>query len=603
MKHKLVNLLKKITRPTSYRADAVDQALLKTLTKNRLPGLKQIKYIKRFLSFKERLVLVGCFILLLISLGVVGRNFYLKNLQIKPAYGGEYTEGMVGVPQHINPLHAPLNSVDAAISRLVYSALFTRDEQGNIVNDLAENLEISPDGKIYTVKITEQAYWHNDEKVTADDIVFTFQTIQDPQFKSPLRISLQGVVIEKIDDYTVSFVLSQSFAPFKELLTFGIMPKNLWQDISPFSFSLAELNLMPVGSGPFKFQSLVKDRSGNIKNYTLVANNRYYRGRPYLDKIICRFFNDQNEAIAVLNNGKIDGLGYLDWSETKAVATANSFYFHELNIPQYSALFFNINQEFGEVSKVKFRQALSLAINKEELRQKIYGESQRAILNSPILPLNSLYEPENKPQLNQEEAFKLLTDMGWKRGALDEAGESWLQKNNQILTIDIVVPSTEELLAIAEIIKQQWEALGVKTTLTVVDKKTLAAEIIRPRDFSVLLNTVAVNHDPDPYPLWHSSQAVAGGFNLSNYTNNESDKLLTEARTENNPLKRQELYKQFENNLRSNYPAIFLFIHPYIYPQNKKLKGFSIQTINSPEDRFNNVTNWHLKEKRTINFQ
>lgn len=595
-------LFSKTVSPANYRANAVDQALLKTLAKNRLPDLKQIKYIKRFLSLKEKLIVAGCLLLLLTSLGFLWRGFYLKNLQTAPDYGGEYTEGQVGAPQYINPLHASLSSVDAGLSRLVYSSLLTRGPDGHLSNDLAQSLEISPDGKAYTIKINEQAYWHNDEKVTADDVVFTFNTLQDPQFKSPLRSSFQGVVIEKLDDYTIRFNLPQSFAPFQELLTFGIMPKNLWQDVSPFGFALAELNLMPIGSGPFKFESLIKDKGGNIKNYTFTANNRYYGGRPYLDKITCRFFNEQGEAITALNNGQIDGLSYLDWLEKKTIATANSFNFHELALPQYSALFFNTEKELGEVSKVKFRQALSMALDKEALRQAVYNTEQPAILNGPILPNNSLYNPDAKNNFNQVEAFKILTDLGWKRGEPDETGQSWLVKNNQTLTTSITVPDSEELIAMAESTKKQWEALGIKTELIIIDKKSLTAEIIRPRDFSVLLYNVAVSHDPDAYPLWHSSQTGAGGFNLSNYKNSQADKLLTDARAENNPLKRQEYYKQLETLINNDYPAIFLFSQPYIYLQSKKLKGFDLQAINSPEDRFNSAVNWHLKEKRKINF-
>ena len=597
----LKNLFKK-PATHNYQSNDLDKELLKSLSRNRLPGLKQIKYIKKFLSGREKLILAACGLLLIFSLSFLWYRFYSSNLQSVPDYGGEYVEGMVGAPQYINPLHAPINSVDAAISRLVYSSLFTRDQDGNLVNDLAQQTDISADGKTYTIKITDKARWHTDEKLTADDIVFTFNTLKDSQFKSPLRFNFQGVEIEKVDDYTVKFVLEQSYAPFKELLTFGIMPKNLWQDVSPFAFALAELNLKPVGSGPYQFQSLVKDKNGNIKTYTLIANNSYYGGRPHLEKIVCRFFADQTEALGALDNGKLDGLGYITWPEKKGVATANSYYFHELFMPEYSALFFNLSQEDDRLSKLKFRQALALATDREKIKQEVYGSGPLTI-NGPILPQNSVYTPQAKPaDFNPGQALKILEELGWKKGEADSSGKTWLKKGTQTLTLNITTPDTEELNAMAEAIKKQWEALGIKTNVEVIDKKELSSSIIKSRAYSILLYNVAVSHDPDPYPVWHSSQATANGFNLSGYKNAKVDKLLVDARGEMDSLKRQALYQQFESLVTADQPAIWLFSQPYLYPQNKKIKGFDLKAIASPEDRFDGVANWHLKEKKKLKF-
>ncbi len=585
-----------------YQQNSLDQELVKALSKNRLPGLKQIKYIRKFLSGREKIILAACGLLLLIGLGYLWSSFYNANLQTVADDGGEYVEGMVGEPQYINPLHAPINSVDAAISKLVYSSLYTRDSNGNLLNDLVQNLDISPDGKTYTIKLTDDARWHNGEKLTADDVVFTFNTLQDPQFRSPLRLNFGGVDIEKVDNYTVRFTLQQPYAPFPELLTFGIMPRSLWQDVSPFAWPLAELNLKPIGSGPYKFQSLMQDKNGNVKTYALIANDDYYRGRPHLDKITCRFFPDQNEAIAALNNGKLDGLNYLAWTEKKAITAANSFNFHELQMPEYTALFFNLNQEDDRLSKLKFRQALALATDREKIKQEVYGNGPQ-LINGPILPQNPVYAPQAKAAAyNTGEALKLLAELGWNKGEADAEGKSWLKKNNQTLALTITLPDTEELMAIAEAIKKQWEALGIKVELEIINKKDLTASVIKARAYSILLYNVAVGHDPDPYPVWHSSQAGANGFNLSGYKNAAVDKLLSSARGELDAGKRQALYQQFEAQVTADQPAIWLFSQPYLYLQNKKIKGFSLQAVTAPEDRFNDVLNWHLKEKKRLKF-
>ena len=123
---------------------------------------------------------------------------------------------------------------------------------------MVEDYKITPDGKNYTLKIKQNIKWHNGDPLNTDDVLFTFGAIQDPAYKSPLRASFSGVQIERVDDNTVKFILSEPYAAFLNLLTFGIMPAGLWQEINPASASLAELNTKPIGSGPYKFKIIGK---------------------------------------------------------------------------------------------------------------------------------------------------------------------------------------------------------------------------------------------------------------------------------------------------------------------------------------------------------
>lgn len=587
---------KRIFRQTGsdYQANDIDKQIVWSLFKKRWPGLKQLKYLQKFLNQKERLLLSGAVILLVISLVVLGSNFYRRHLKTSPSFGGEYTEGLVGSPQYINPLHAPLNTVDASLERLIYSSLLTRDSQGKLTNDLAQNFDASADGKTYTIKITDKARWHNGEKLTADDVVFTFNTIKDPQFKSPLRLGFQGAEIEKVDDYTVRFTLSASYASFKELLTFGIMPQAAWQNISPFGVALAELNLKPVGSGPYKFYSLTKDKSGNIKSYTLINNDDYYRQSPYLEKITFRFFASPEEALGALNDGRLDGLANVAWPDRKTVTVANSFNFYPLIMPEYTAIFFNLSQADDKISKPAFRQALTLATNQEEINKTIFN-NEAININSPLFLFDQAKPATNT--YNPDEARKLLEGLGWTKGA-----DGKLSKGGQPLSLTITTADTPELSAIGEAIQKQWEALGLKITLEKLDKQSLSASVINPRSFSILLYNVGVGADPDFYPLWHSSQAGSAGFNLSGYKNSAVDKLISQARQEMNDDKKQSLYWQIAEAINKDRPAIFLFSQPYLYPQSKKVKGFTAKSVAGPEDRFLDAVNWHLKEKKRLSF-
>jgi len=588
-------------KPKNLSAEDVDKQLVLGLLKKRWPNLKQFKYFPKFLSRQEKIILASAALVFLATFGWLGFNLYERHLKISPDFGGEYIEGMVGAPQYINPIYASLNSVDASLSRLVYASLFRRAADGRLVNDLVAEEEISADGKTYTFELTNKAHFATGDSVTVDDVVFTFNTIKEAQYRSPLRVNFQGVNIEKVDDNKLRFVLDEPYAPFKELLTFGILPQSLWQDISPAGMPLAELNLKPIGSGPYQFGSLIKDKNGNIKSYTLIVNPKYHLNEPYLEKITVRFYVTEEEAIEALNNGKVDGLSYLPWNLQSNIAAANSLNLHPLALPQYTAAFFNLNLPDDRLSKVKFRQALSLATDKSLLNKEIFND-QATLLTGPILPNNPAYIANEKNQAyNPDEAKKILNELGWLPGAADAEGKIWLTKNNTVLSLTISTPNVAELVAAGQNLQNQWEKIGLKTNLEILDSTELAG-VIQARSFSILLNNVAVGLDADPFPLWHSSQATGEGYNLSGYKNSQADKLLGQARTESDSNKRYALYGEFQKLIADDYPAIFLFSQPYVYPQNKSLKGFGAKIVASPEDRFWDVLNWHVKEDRKLNF-
>ena len=179
---------------------------------------------------------------------------YLLNnslLVAVPAYGGTVSEGVIGSPRFINPILAVSDS-DRDLTSLVYSGLLRATSDGDYVPDLAQSYTISPDGLTYTFKLRPNATFHNGMKVTADDVVFTINKANDPALQSPERANWDGVTVAAIDAETVQFTLKAPYAPFVENLTTGILPKQLWQNVSDDEFSFSDLNTNPVGSGPFE---------------------------------------------------------------------------------------------------------------------------------------------------------------------------------------------------------------------------------------------------------------------------------------------------------------------------------------------------------------
>ncbi len=115
----------------------------------------------------------------------------------RPARGGTYREGVIGQPRFLNPLYSPANTPDQDIVELVFSGLMKYDSQGNVVPDLAEAYQVSEDGRIYHFTLRDNLVWHDHEPLTADDVIFTIRTIQNPDYKSPLRAGWLGVVLRR----------------------------------------------------------------------------------------------------------------------------------------------------------------------------------------------------------------------------------------------------------------------------------------------------------------------------------------------------------------------------------------------------------------------
>lgn len=590
----------------SYNYNQTDKDLIASLSKKRLPNVKQLKYLGKFLNSKESMILAFGALLTLVGVGLFAYNFYNKNVAVQPTVGGRYIEGAVGSPQFINPLYASLNSVDADLAKLIYSSLFTRDKNGYLAKDLVDSYTVSPDQKTYTFKLKSGVKWQNGEDLTADDVIFTIETIQDPAFHSPLRSQLIGVEAAKIDDLTFTLTLPESFAPFAESLTFGIMPKTAWEEISASSVSLADLNLKPIGSGPYEFSSLIKDKSGSIRSYTLEANKLYYRQKPFIEKIVFKFFGAQEEIVGAINTGQIDGASYLNSEDIKSINAKNSYSFNHLHIPQNTALFFNLRNKEDAIADKKVREALALAINKPELINEVFGENAEAI-NSPINPASfGFSENTTNYAYNIAEAKRLIGEAGWKMVASstpDGTNTGYLAKDGKTLELKITVPDSMENIKVAEGVSAAWQELGAKVSLDIIGKNDVQSLIIRPKAFSIMLYGWLVGVDPDPYQMWHSSQIGEKGMNLSGYKNSQVDKLLEDGRLNSNTEVRKASYTEFQKLLTADLPAIFLYTPHYLYALNKEIKGFDINIITSPEDRLSGITGWFIKQSHSLNLK
>jgi peptide/nickel transport system substrate-binding protein len=572
----------------------VDQKLLFNLNKRKIPSLAQLKALPQFLNPKEKIIiktLSGVIGVCLIALGV---NFYFSHTVVIPKNGGSYTEGLVGTPQYINPILASYNDVDRDLTQLIFSGLVKINDEGVLMDDLAESHQISPDKKIYTFNLKQNVLWHDGAPLTANDVLFTVTSIQDPEWQSQLKSALGNVQVEKINDYSLRFILKEPVNNFINSLTFGIIPEHAWLSIPSSNAGLAELNKRPIGTGPYKFKTLIKDKNGNIRTLSLIKNDQYYGDLPFINEINFKFYGDYQTASDALANNNIEGLGLLP-KEFQAKANKNkNLKFYSLSLPQYTAVFFNTKK--SEALKTKdVRQALAYAIDRQTILQQSIDQ-KGTIINGPILPGFIGYHPDiKKYSQNIEQAKKLLDASGWK---ISDNGIR--KKGNELLEITLTTVEKDEYVKAAEIIKKNWAEIGVSANIDIVSKERIRTDTIEPRSYQALLFGQIIK--TDPYPFWHSSEDASPGANLAVWANAGVDKILEETRGLDDPVVINKKYLEFQDILAENVPAIFLYNPIQTYPVDEKIQGLTTRRISVPADRFSKITDWYINTKREFSW-
>jgi len=560
----------------------------------KIPSLRQYRYLSKVLSGKEKkLLMISLAVFLLAAIGLSTR-VYLKLTVPVPSFGGSYTEGLVGSPRFINPLLASGNDVDRDISSLVFAGLMRSDATGNLVPDLASQYKLSEDQTEYTFELKDNLIWHDGEPLTIDDVIFTIKTIQDPTFKSPLRVSFSGVRVDKLDRRTIKLTLPESFPSFLSALTVGIIPEHIWYSIPPAQAHLAEINIKPIGAGPFRFKSFTKDNNGIIHNLTLTRNKNYHGNTSYIENLTFKFYPDIESAIESLKNKNVEGVGFLPLEYRTDLESNSQVVLHQLDLPHHRALFFNPDN--NDVLKDKnVRRALSYAVDRERIVQEALLGNGRTI-TAPLLPGTKLtLSPELTYNYDPDKALSILEENNW---TLTEEAVVRTKNDVELAVILTTVDQPENIKA-ASIIKENWEALNIATHIQIISKQKIKNDIIEPRDYQVLLFGQITTSSQDVYAFWHSSQTRHPGNNLSLFANKDIDATLEEFRNNTDPQKHDELYEKFITKLTTETFAIFLYTPTYIYPVSKNIKGVDrLQNVSLPSDRFNTIDQWYIKTDR-----
>lgn len=540
-----------------------------------------------------------------------------------PVSGGRIQEGVIGYARFINPVLA-ISDADKDMSSLIYSGLFRAAPNGALIPDLAESWNISDDGLTYTFVLRSNLTFHDGAPITADDIEFTIQKALDPELKSPKASNFAGVMVQKINDREIKFILKKPYAPFAENLTLGILPKHIWSGIDAQAFDISTHNKVdPIGSGPYMVKKVSGTGNDLYDSFVLVPFPKYALGEPKISSIVMKFYRNQEDAVEAFESEEIDSLGGISPEIANALRGQDEDVTSlQTPLPRIFALFFNQNTAPILLRK-EVRKALNMSIDRgaiikdalDEYGSPIYSPipSHVSLASAATSAANSssasgvasssaglmAVDVSGAKILLEENGWKLAEDGVYERKA-ETAGSNPAPALR--LAFTITTSNSPELKLAAEALKSQWKELGADVSIEIYEGSDLTQKIIKPRKYGALLFGQVVGRDLDLYPFWHSSQRNDPGLNIALYANAKADKAIELARSTNDNGKKMLALAELVQELNSDIPAIFLFSPNYTYLEHKKVKGQELQNINDPSERFMNVHEWYLDTKFKWNF-
>ena len=425
---------------------------------------------------------------------------------------------------------------------------------------------------------------------------------QNSVLKSPRRASWDGVVIQKVNEQTVEFILPQSYAPFLENATLGILPKHIWQNISPEQFPFSQFNVEPVGSGPFKVSSIKRNDSGLPDSYKVSAFKNFALGTPYLTSITLKFYPNEDTLINAYRSGAIEAMSSISPEQAKALEKSEAHIETEA-LPRIFGVFFNQNQA-DIFTDNKVREALAIAVPKEKIIDDILG-GYATVIDSPtppgILKNQTTLEPQDT-ETRKIEALKILTEDGWI--ADEETGilTKTTKNDKKRLSFSISTSNTIELKSVASIVADAWRSLGAEIDLRFFETSDLNQNVIRPRNYDALLFGEIVGRELDLFSFWHSSQRNDPGLNIALYANISADKLLEQARAETDQDERYALFEEFEQEVKKENPAVFLYAPLFIYIVPDTVHNMTLGPITTSAERFTNIYMWYIETEHVWPF-
>lgn len=559
--------------------------------------------MKRIIAFTVLAILIS-FSVMAGGAEEVGNEAAGDSMTASGRSGGSIIIAGESEPGNLNPVIWATTS-DTNVTHMIYDCLLVPDRNLKMIGRLAKDWDISEDGKTYTFYLNEDVTWHDGAPFTAADVEFTFTMIANPDYDMGATARIMPVVgaeaykngeadsiegIKVIDDLTISFTTIEPSAPFLSNFYIGVIPKHLLEDVTPSEWAENATNRAPVGTGPFKFTEW---KSGQYIG--LEANMDYFMGAPELDKIIYRF-GDQNTMLAAFMNKEID-IAPLPLSEYETISALGFAEVKEQDQLSVYYIGYNLRNEFFQNAEI--RKAMAYATNRELIVDSVIGKFG-AVANDVFPTSHWSHNPNITTfSYNLEKSAELIEAQGFAKNK-----DGFYEKDGKVLGLTLEVPTgKKEREQTAVLLKQDWEAAGIKTELQFLDFPTLVTKLL-PRtnegkqravsqdDFDAYILGYGVEADPDEYtPYFHTSYMPPNGYNFCGYSTPTMDALLEAQSTEVDFDARQQLFWEIGEEICAGQAWMPLYTVSMLFAKNDNVEGF--------EPDFRGVTfnakDWSLK--------
>jgi peptide/nickel transport system substrate-binding protein len=587
---RLKRIWRKQIRQGQRQVEDISLITEQTIDHHLLDRLDRLLPVRRFV-----LAWIGGMIILIAVVFIQFINLSSYYQKLKPIPGGVYIEGSLGTYTNANPIYASTDP-DQTISSLIFAGLFKTSASGQLVGDLATGYTTSDNGKVYAVHLKPNLTWQDGQPLTSSDVVFTFDTIENPDAESPLFTDWQGIDVSAPNPSTVVFKLPDVLASFPYELTTGIIPKHILGSIPASSLKSANFNTInPVGAGPFSWGAIQvmngSDPSNEEVQIAMKPFSGYNGGKPKLDEFIEAIYANQNQLVSAFNNKNLTAMEATT-PPPKSVQDKPGVVKRSYILRAGTYVFFKTTD--GVLKDQAVRTALIQAADVPAIINKL-GYSTYMV-NEPFLmgqlAYNSAYA---QPKFNLSAAKQALISDGWTT-----VKDGIRYKNGQPLTFTLTAADTPENKLVTDQLKQQWKQAGLDLNVALLDPVDLLSALDE-HNYDAVLTSISIGVDPDVFVYWDSAEAdirSATRLNFSEFSNADADESLQAGRTRLDPMLRVIKYQPFLQAWQQDSPALGLYQPRLLYLTNGTVGGLEPEELSTASDRFNNVENWEIKEAK-----
>ncbi|PRY81026.1 glutathione ABC transporter substrate-binding protein [Alkalibacterium olivapovliticus] len=471
--------------------------------------------------------------------------------------GGDLVIGQLSDAVSLDP-HGSNDTPSSNVAYNIYEALLIQDENMELQPGLATEWE-PIDDLTWQFTLREDVTFHDGSEFNAEVVQANFERILDENIASPRSFLYEMVEeINVIDEYTVEFVTEYPFSPLPAHLAHnggGLMSAEVIEEDYAALENGEEpgsvINENPVGTGPYAFESWTPG-----DEIVLTSNEDYWDGAPALDSITFRVIPDSNTRFADLETGAIHISDPLSPSDVARVEGTDGMFVNSQ--PSVSLSYIGFNAEKEPFDNTLVRQAISMAVNKDDIINGIYDGIGIPAISSLAPDVFGYDEDISGLEYDVEEAQALLAEAGYPDGF---STTLWTNDN-------------QDRIDTATAVQAQLEEIGVDVEIEIVEwgaylENTAAGE----HDMFILgWTTVTGDADYGMYPLFHSDNFGEPG-NRTFFATDELDSLLEEARQSADEDERLELYSNAQEILVEEAPMIYIHHQEYLLAVSDDVEG------------------------------